>query len=41
LARAFVNQHTAEVSEQLSQRMWGILQKKILKAKDYPKGDEV
>lgn len=41
LARAFVNPHTAEVSEQLSQRISGILQKKILKAKDHPKGDEV
>lgn len=41
LARAFVNPHTAEVSEQLSQRIWGILQKQIFKAKDYPKGDGV
>ncbi|CAL5183268.1 unnamed protein product [Lathyrus oleraceus] len=41
LARAFVNPHTAEVSEQLSQRLCGILQKKIFKAKDYPKGDGV
>ncbi|MCI11646.1 DNA polymerase V-like, partial [Trifolium medium] len=42
LARAFVNPHTAEVSEQLSQRIWGILQKKILKGKvACPKGDEI
>ncbi|CAI8591334.1 unnamed protein product [Vicia faba] len=41
LARAFVNPHTAEVSEQLSQRLCGILEKKIFKAKDYPKGAEV
>ncbi|PNX74648.1 DNA polymerase v-like protein, partial [Trifolium pratense] len=42
LARAFVNPHTAEVSEQLSQRIWGILQKKILKGKAAcPKGDEI
>lgn len=41
LAQAFVNPHTAEVSEQLGQRIWGILQKQIFKAKDYPKGDGV
>ncbi|KAK7328063.1 hypothetical protein VNO77_22159 [Canavalia gladiata] len=41
LARAFVNPHTAEVSEQLGQRIWGILQKQIFKAKDHPKGDGV
>lgn len=41
LARAFVNPHTAEVSEQLGQRIWGILQRQIFKAKDYPKGDGV
>lgn len=41
LAQAFVNPHTAEVSEQLGQRMWGILQKQIFKAKDYPKGEGV
>ncbi|XP_045811731.1 rDNA transcriptional regulator pol5-like [Trifolium pratense] len=42
LARAFVNPHTAEVSEQLSQRILGILQKKILKGKAAcPKGDEI
>ncbi|KAE9595052.1 putative DNA-directed DNA polymerase [Lupinus albus] len=41
LAQAFVNPHTAEVSEQLGQRIWGILQRQIFKAKDYPKGDGV
>ncbi|KAK9283879.1 hypothetical protein L1049_012134 [Liquidambar formosana] len=41
LAQAFVNPHTAEGSEQLGQRIWGILQKKIFKAKDYPKGEAV
>ncbi|KAK4254145.1 hypothetical protein QN277_009565 [Acacia crassicarpa] len=41
LAQAFVNPHTAEVSEQLGQRIWGILQKQIFKAKDYPKGDGI
>ncbi|KAK7302610.1 hypothetical protein RJT34_13502 [Clitoria ternatea] len=41
LAQAFVNPHTTEVSEQLGQRIWGILQKQIFKAKDYPKGDGV
>ncbi|RDX84469.1 pol5, partial [Mucuna pruriens] len=41
LAQAFVNPHTAEVSEQLGQRIWGILHKQIFKAKDYPKGDGV
>ncbi|KAL1336158.1 hypothetical protein AAHE18_10G041900 [Arachis hypogaea] len=41
LARAFVNPHTAEVSEQLGQRIWGILQRQIFKAKDYPRGEGV
>lgn len=41
LAKAFVNPHTAETSEQLSQRIWGILQKKIFKAKEYPKGENI
>jgi DNA polymerase phi len=41
LAQAFVNPQTAEISEQLGQRIWGILQKKIFKAKDFPKGDDV
>lgn len=41
LAQAFLNPHTTEVSEQLGQRIWGILQKKIFKAKDYPRGESV
>ncbi|KAL6209478.1 hypothetical protein ACLB2K_020420 [Fragaria x ananassa] len=41
LARAFAEPHTAESSEQLGQRIWGILQKKIFKAKDHPKGEDV
>ncbi|KAL6964195.1 DNA-directed DNA polymerase [Sarracenia purpurea var. burkii] len=41
LAQAFVNPHTTEGSEQLGQRIWGILQKKIFKAKDYPRGEAV
>lgn len=41
LAQAFVDPHTVEGSEQLGQRIWGILQKKIFKAKDYPKGEAV
>ncbi|KAL5540329.1 hypothetical protein UlMin_042891 [Ulmus minor] len=41
LARALVSPHTAESSEQLGQRIWGILQKKIFKAKDYPKDEKV
>ncbi|KAI8025671.1 rDNA transcriptional regulator pol5 [Camellia lanceoleosa] len=41
LAQAFVNPHTAEGSEQLGQCIWGILQKKIFKAKDYPRGESV
>ncbi|KAF9609665.1 hypothetical protein IFM89_017844 [Coptis chinensis] len=41
LARAFVNPHTAESSEQLAQRIWGILQKKVFKAKEYPKGEDI
>ncbi|GMP38779.1 hypothetical protein CsSME_00009909 [Camellia sinensis var. sinensis] len=41
LAQAFVNPHTAEGSEQFGQRIWGILQKKIFKAKDYPRGESV
>ncbi|KAJ4716026.1 DNA polymerase V [Melia azedarach] len=41
LAQAFVNPHTAEGSEQLGQRIWGILQKKIFKAKDFPKSESV
>ncbi|KAH7519011.1 hypothetical protein JRO89_XSUnG0154100 [Xanthoceras sorbifolium] len=41
LARAFVNPNTVEGSEQLGQRIWGILQKKIFKAKDFPKSETV
>ncbi|KAF4381449.1 hypothetical protein G4B88_029804 [Cannabis sativa] len=41
LARALVSPPTAESSEQLRQRIWGILQKKIFKAKEHPKGEEV
>ncbi|XP_068320900.1 rDNA transcriptional regulator pol5-like [Pyrus communis] len=41
LARAFIEPPSAESSEQLGQRVWGILQKKIFKAKDYPKGEDV
>lgn len=41
LARALISPHTAESSEQLGQRIWGILQKKCFKAKDYPKGEDV
>ncbi|KAF2312267.1 hypothetical protein GH714_029619 [Hevea brasiliensis] len=41
LASALVKPHTTEISEQLGQRIWGILQKKIFKAKDFPKGEAV
>lgn len=41
LAQAFVNPHTTEGNEQLGQRVWGILQKKIFKAKDYPRGEAI
>ncbi|KAJ8452922.1 hypothetical protein Cgig2_014685 [Carnegiea gigantea] len=41
MVQAFVNPSTTEGSEQLAQRMWGILHKKIFKAKDYPKGEDV
>ncbi|XP_016539372.2 rDNA transcriptional regulator pol5 [Capsicum annuum] len=41
LAQAFVNPHTTEGNEQLGQRIWGILQKKIFKAKDYPRGEAI
>ncbi|CAA0807383.1 DNA polymerase V family [Striga hermonthica] len=41
LAQAFANPQTTEGSEQLGQRIWGIIQKKIFKAKDYPRGDSV
>ncbi|KAK0588417.1 hypothetical protein LWI29_000672 [Acer saccharum] len=41
LARALVNPNTVEGSEQLGQRIWGILQKKIFKAKEFPKNETV
>ncbi|XP_042494593.1 rDNA transcriptional regulator pol5-like [Macadamia integrifolia] len=41
LIHAFVNPHTTEGSEQLEQRIWGILQKKIFKGKEYPKGEHI
>ncbi|MCD7451609.1 hypothetical protein HAX54_012871 [Datura stramonium] len=41
LAQAFVNPHTIEGNEQLGQRIWGILQKKIFKAKEYPRGEAI
>ncbi|TQE02591.1 hypothetical protein C1H46_011825 [Malus baccata] len=41
LARALIEPPSAESSEQLGQRVWGIMQKKIFKAKDYPKGEDV
>ncbi|KAI8027184.1 hypothetical protein LOK49_LG02G03174 [Camellia lanceoleosa] len=41
LAQAFVKPHTAEGSEQHGQCIWGILQKKTFKAKDYPGGESV
>ncbi|RZC61830.1 hypothetical protein C5167_023587 [Papaver somniferum] len=41
LARAFVSPHSSHGNDQLDQRMWGILQKKILKSKDYPKGENI
>ncbi|XP_065870182.1 uncharacterized protein [Euphorbia lathyris] len=41
LCRALVNPHTAEISVQLGQRIWGILQKKIFKAKEFPKDETV
>ena len=39
LVKAFVNAHTAKGNKQLGQRIWGILHKKIFKAKEYPKGE--
>ncbi|KAK2983205.1 hypothetical protein RJ640_018550 [Escallonia rubra] len=41
LVQAFVNPHTTEGSQQLGQRIWGILQKKIFKAKEHPRGEAV
>lgn len=39
LAQAFVNPNSTEGSEQLGQRLWGILQKKIFKEKKLPSVD--
>ncbi|RAL45000.1 hypothetical protein DM860_003759 [Cuscuta australis] len=41
LAQALINPYATKGSEQLSQRIWGILQKKIFKAKDYPRGESI
>lgn len=41
LVQAFVNPSTTEGSEQLAQRIWGILQKKIFKAKEFPKSEDL
>ncbi|KAI3931159.1 hypothetical protein MKX01_029349 [Papaver californicum] len=41
LAQAFVSPHSTDGNDQLDQRIWGILQKKILKSKEYPKGEDI
>ncbi|KAG8069689.1 hypothetical protein GUJ93_ZPchr0006g42538 [Zizania palustris] len=41
LMQAFVKSHSADGSDQFKQRISGILQKRIFRAKDYPKGDGV
>lgn len=41
LAQAFVNPHTTEGSEQLGQRIWGILQRKVFKEKKLPKDESI
>ncbi|KFK28136.1 hypothetical protein AALP_AA8G477000 [Arabis alpina] len=41
LAQALVNPSTAESSQQLLQRIWGIIQKKIFKAKEIPKDESI
>lgn len=41
LAQALVNPSTAESSQQLLQRIWGIIQKKIFKAKEFPKDESI
>ncbi|XP_006646852.2 uncharacterized protein LOC102702348 [Oryza brachyantha] len=41
LMQAFVKSHSADGSEQFKQRIGGILQKRIFRAKDYPKGGDV
>ncbi|ONK58753.1 uncharacterized protein A4U43_C09F16300 [Asparagus officinalis] len=43
LVRAFIKYHSAQKNQlqQLGLRMRGILQKKIFKAKDYPRGEDI
>ncbi|KAK9044203.1 hypothetical protein V6N11_072519 [Hibiscus sabdariffa] len=41
LAQAFVNPRTTEGSEQLGQRIWGIIQRKVFKEKKLPKDESV
>ncbi|XP_010546365.1 PREDICTED: DNA polymerase V-like [Tarenaya hassleriana] len=41
LAQALVNPNTSESSEQLVQRIWSIVQKRILKAKEFPKDESI
>ncbi|PKA55156.1 DNA polymerase phi subunit [Apostasia shenzhenica] len=41
LVQAYTKYHAVSGNEQLGQRISGILQKKIFKAKDYPRGDEI
>ncbi|KAL1215405.1 hypothetical protein V5N11_021833 [Cardamine amara subsp. amara] len=41
LAQALVNPSTAESSQQLLQRIWSIIQKKIFKAKEFPKDESI
>ncbi|RVW63927.1 Protein kinesin light chain-related 1 [Vitis vinifera] len=39
LVKAFVNAHTAKGNKQVGQCIWGVLHKKIFKAKEYPKDE--
>lgn len=41
LVQAYSKYHGVSGNEQLGQRINGILQKKIIKGKDYPKGDDI
>ncbi|XP_068640137.1 rDNA transcriptional regulator pol5 [Aristolochia californica] len=41
LVQAFINSHSGESTDQLGQRIGGILQRKLFKAKEYPKGDQI
>ncbi|KAF6147357.1 hypothetical protein GIB67_003255 [Kingdonia uniflora] len=41
LVQSFLNLNTAEGSQQLEERIWGLLQKKILKAKKIPEGEDI